>query len=85
MALEIGAVAFRIRRQVASERPVDRVPVTPDYVVGPGDEIMIRAWGAVDIDYRAIVDRNGAGMDILQLFGCPASIPTTGTTCPPIN
>ena len=40
--------------------PVDRVPVTPDYVVGPGDEIMIRAWGAVDIDYRAIVDRNGA-------------------------
>jgi hypothetical protein len=42
----------------------------------------------VEIDNRGliyIVDRNGAGMDILQLFGCPASIPTTGTTCPPIN
>jgi len=39
--------------------PVDRIPVTPDYVVGPGDEILIRAWGQVDIDYRAVVDRNG--------------------------
>ena len=39
--------------------PVDNIPVTPDYVVGPGDEILIRAWGQVDIDYRAVVDRNG--------------------------
>ncbi|MCU1284857.1 MAG: polysaccharide export protein [Acidobacteriales bacterium] len=39
--------------------PVDRVPVTADYVLGPGDEIMIRAWGQVDIDYRAVVDRVG--------------------------
>ncbi|MGE5522829.1 MAG: SLBB domain-containing protein [Rhodospirillaceae bacterium] len=39
--------------------PVDRVPVTPEYVVGPGDEILIRAWGQVDIDYRAVVDRDG--------------------------
>ena len=40
--------------------PVDRIPVTPDYVVGPGDEVVIRAWGQVDIDYRATIDRNGA-------------------------
>ncbi len=39
--------------------PVDAIPVTPDYVVGPGDEILIRAWGQVDIDFRAVVDRNG--------------------------
>jgi polysaccharide export outer membrane protein len=39
--------------------PVDRIPVTADYVVGPGDEVLIRAWGQVDIDYRAVVDRNG--------------------------
>lgn len=40
--------------------PVDRIPVTPDYVLGPGDEVVIRAWGQVDIDYRAVIDRNGA-------------------------
>jgi polysaccharide export outer membrane protein len=39
--------------------PADNAPVTPDYVVGPGDEILIRAWGQVDIDYRAVVDRQG--------------------------
>jgi polysaccharide export outer membrane protein len=25
--------------------PVDRIPVTPDYMVGPGDELLVRAWG----------------------------------------
>jgi polysaccharide biosynthesis/export protein len=40
--------------------PLDSIPVTPDYVLGPGDEIVIRAWGQVDIDYRTVVDRNGA-------------------------
>jgi protein involved in polysaccharide export with SLBB domain len=39
--------------------PVESVPVTADYVIGPGDEIYIRAWGQVDIDYRATVDRDG--------------------------
>ena len=39
--------------------PLDRVPVPSDYVIGPGDEIMIRAWGQIDVDVRATVDRNG--------------------------
>jgi polysaccharide biosynthesis/export protein len=39
--------------------PVENVPVTPDYVIGPGDELLIRAWGQIEIDYRAPVDRNG--------------------------
>ncbi|MBE2241951.1 MAG: SLBB domain-containing protein [Burkholderiaceae bacterium] len=39
--------------------PVDNVPVSADYTVGPGDEIVVRAWGSIDIDFRAVVDRNG--------------------------
>ncbi|MGP1679465.1 MAG: polysaccharide biosynthesis/export family protein, partial [Burkholderiales bacterium] len=39
--------------------PVDNIPVTADYVIGPGDEIMIRAWGQLDVDYAAVVDRSG--------------------------
>ncbi len=39
--------------------PADNVPVSADYTVGPGDEIMLRAWGSIDVDYRAKVDRNG--------------------------
>jgi polysaccharide export outer membrane protein len=40
--------------------PVDRVPVTAGYVIGPGDELLIRAWGQIDLDLQARVDRNGA-------------------------
>ena len=39
--------------------PVDHIPVTADYVIGPGDELMIRAWGQIDLDVHARVDRNG--------------------------
>ncbi len=39
--------------------PVERVPVPADYVIGPGDELLIRAWGKIDLDSRATVDRNG--------------------------
>ena len=39
--------------------PADHIPVTADYVIGPGDELMIRAWGQIDLDAHARVDRNG--------------------------
>ncbi len=40
--------------------PIDRVPVTADYIIGPGDELLIRAWGQIDLDVHSRVDRNGA-------------------------
>ena len=43
----------------ASFEPLDNVPVSADYTVGPGDELVLRAWGSIDVDYRATVDRNG--------------------------
>ena len=39
--------------------PVDRIPVTPDYVIGPGDELLIRIWGQVTLDGHFTVDRTG--------------------------
>jgi len=39
--------------------PIDRVPVTADYVIGPGDELLIRAWGQIDLDAKVVVDRRG--------------------------
>lgn len=42
----------------AFQRSVD-APVTADYVLGPGDEVIIRAWGSIDIDYRTKVDAAG--------------------------
>ena len=39
--------------------PVDRIPVTPDYKIGPGDELLIRTWGQVQLDGHFTVDRSG--------------------------
>jgi protein involved in polysaccharide export with SLBB domain len=36
------------------------VPVTPDYVVGPGDELILQAWGQLTLNGRFIVDRSGS-------------------------
>ena len=48
--------------------PVDHIPVPADYVIGPGDELLIRAWGKIELQSRPTVDRNG------QIF-----IPKVGT------
>ena len=39
--------------------PMDRIPVPANYVIGPGDELLITAWGKVDLDARVTVDRDG--------------------------
>ncbi len=39
--------------------PIDRTPVTSDYVVGPGDQLLIRVWGQVNFNAHGTVDRTG--------------------------
>jgi len=39
--------------------PIQNSPVPSDYPLGPGDELNIRGWGTIDIDFRATIDRNG--------------------------
>jgi protein involved in polysaccharide export with SLBB domain len=48
--------------------PLGNAPVPADYTLGVGDELMIRGWGSIDINYRAKIDRNGL-----------VSIPTVGS------
>lgn len=40
--------------------PSDQTPASANYVIGPGDQIVIRAWGQIDVNYKATVDRNGS-------------------------
>ena len=48
--------------------PAQNTPVSSDYALGAGDEVLIRGWGAIEVDVRATIDRNGA-----------ISIPRVGT------
>jgi protein involved in polysaccharide export with SLBB domain len=43
----------------ATFAPLDKVPVTPSYVIGPGDELLLRAWGSITFYLRETVDRSG--------------------------
>ena len=53
------------------------VPVPADYVIGPGDEVVLRLWGSVESDSRAVVDRNGQislpRIGTFRVAGLPAS------------
>lgn len=35
------------------------LPVGPDYLLGPGDELSISLWGKVNVDYAPVIDREG--------------------------
>lgn len=48
--------------------PILNAPAPTDYALGAGDQIHIRGWGSIDIDFRATIDRNGL-----------ISIPTVGS------
>ena len=40
--------------------PVENIPVTPDYVIGPGDELRLQLWGQVNQNGTYTVDRTGS-------------------------
>ena len=40
--------------------PADQIPVTSDYVVGPGDEVLVRLWGPESFNSRLTVDTSGS-------------------------
>src|SRR5207247_730493 len=50
---------FNLFEAPSTFAPVENIPVTGDYVIGPGDELLVRAWGQIDADFRVVVDRNG--------------------------
>ena len=52
-----GASLFR--NPPSTFAPANIVPVAPDYVVGPGDELLIQSWGQVTTNGRFPVDRAG--------------------------
>lgn len=39
--------------------PMNEIPVPANYVLGPGDQLLIRVWGKIDLDTKVTVDRSG--------------------------
>lgn len=49
------------QRAPSTFAPADEIPVTADYIVGPGDEVLLRLWGAeqVNSNSQLTVDTSG--------------------------
>jgi len=60
LSLNIRQFGYDLFRQPPSTfAPVDKVPVGPDYVIGPGDEIQLTLWGKIEGQWVLVVDRDG--------------------------
>ena len=70
-----GAKLFR--NPPSTFAPLNLVPVTPDYMIGPGDELLIQMWGQVTLNSRFMVDRSGSiyipQVGTLHVAGLPFS------------
>ncbi len=64
---QVGAKLPLIRRFGADLVTISLDPSSPeasplipdDYLIGPGDEVLVTLWGGVDADLRLLVDRSG--------------------------
>lgn len=61
---KIGLELVRFGMELVKEgeqtfAPASSYVIPPDYVLGPGDEVLIRAWGSLDLDLAQTVDRRG--------------------------
>lgn len=53
-----GADLFR--NAPATFTPASRIPATPEYIVGPGDQLLVRTWGQLTLNLELTVDRSGS-------------------------
>lgn len=59
-SLEISQFGYDLFvKPPSSFAPVTHVPVGPDYVVGPGDEIKIEIWGRIEGNWSVVVSDDG--------------------------
>jgi protein involved in polysaccharide export with SLBB domain len=65
------------RRVPSTFAPSDQVPVPPNYVIGPDDELRIRVWGQISFSGNLRVDRSGniylPQVGTVQVAGLPFS------------
>ena len=48
------------QRAPSTFAPADQIPTTADYLVGPGDEVLVRLWGPTNFNGQLTVDASGS-------------------------
>ena len=56
----MGQYGYALFRQAPSTfAPAAYAPVSPDYLMGPGDEIKVIIWGSINGEFTAVIDTDG--------------------------
>ncbi len=58
--LEPFGYKFFSESYAASLTPRMDIPVSPDYIIGPGDEVKVFFWGRIDEEHSLIVSKEGS-------------------------
>ncbi len=61
ISTDLKPFGHRFFSKAAGERLIPRgdIPASSDYVIGPGDEIIITLWGRVNAQYSLVVNKDG--------------------------
>lgn len=60
ISTEIKQFGYNLfERPPSTFAPVDTVPVGPDYILGPGDEVRVAIWGKVNAESTSTLDKDG--------------------------
>jgi hypothetical protein len=57
--LKLKRFGYNLFTPPSNFAPATNVPVGPDYLLGPGDEIRLTVWGKFEGQWLAMVDRDG--------------------------
>lgn len=57
--VELKQFGYELFKAPSTFAPVESLPVGPDYVLGPNDEIKISIWGRLNVEHSLIIDREG--------------------------
>ncbi len=60
ISTELNQFGYKMfERPPSTFAPGDMIPVSPDYILGPGDELRIAIWGKINGEYNVTIDRDG--------------------------
>lgn len=54
---QFGYASFAEAPYVAN--PYTNIPVGPEYILGPGDNLQVRVWGKIEQQFNLVIDSNG--------------------------
>ncbi len=57
--LFLPMIGYNLFTAPSTFAPINNIPVDANYTLGPGDQVNLQAWGSMNVNYTATVDKDG--------------------------